>query len=443
MPILTPVSSAQAQNLVWNVDTLDWVAMTQPGGSAGGAVDQGAGGASAWLVTGPLTNTQLRAAAVPVDGSGVTQPVSGTVGVSGNVAVTGTFYPETQPVSLASMPTTPVTGTFWQATQPVSLAAAPTTPVTGTFWQATQPVSLSSLPSLAAGSANIGDVDVLTLPALATGAAIIGRVGIDQTTPGTTNKVSIGSDGVIASITAAVPVTDNSGSLTIDAPVGTPVFTRLSDGAAALVGQKAMTASLPVVIASNQSAVPVSMASASVLFKGRACTFRTPGRAGTAGQNILSLHNATGSAVVVTVNKIFVDVYQTVVKAVTVAPPIVRVWKVTVLPTNGSTLAKTQIGGTSTSNASVTVRGDASADGSGSGTTLTATRPAGTFIAQQTASRLITAASYENADVIEFFTDSTVALQALEGLVVFLDYTLATQNPVTDMWIAGIEWTEV
>ena len=53
----------------------------------------------------------------------------------------------TQPVSLASVPSHPVTGTFWQATQPVSLATAPTTPVTGTFWQATQPVSLATAPT--------------------------------------------------------------------------------------------------------------------------------------------------------------------------------------------------------------------------------------------------------------------------------------------------------
>ena len=51
--------------------------------------------------------------------------------VSGSVAVTGTFWQATQPVSLATAPSTPVTGTFWQATQPVS----------GTFWQTTQPVS--------------------------------------------------------------------------------------------------------------------------------------------------------------------------------------------------------------------------------------------------------------------------------------------------------------
>jgi len=47
-----------------------------------------------------------------------------------------------------------VSGTFWQATQPVS----------GTFWQATQPVSIATMPALVAGSANIGDVDVLTFP---------------------------------------------------------------------------------------------------------------------------------------------------------------------------------------------------------------------------------------------------------------------------------------
>lgn len=62
----------------------------------------------------------------------------------------------TQPVSLATAPTTPVTGTFWQTTQPVSLATAPTTPVTGTFFQATQPVSFT------------GSTDVATQTTLAT-----------------------------------------------------------------------------------------------------------------------------------------------------------------------------------------------------------------------------------------------------------------------------------
>jgi len=134
-------------------------------------------------VSGPLTDTQLRASAIPV---------------------TGTFYQATQPVSLASLPalsagtnaigklaansgvtigaveiaasqSIAVTGTFYQATQPVSIAAsvevtgpltdtqlrASAVPVTGTFYQATQPVSLASLPALASGSNSIGTV-VLT-----------------------------------------------------------------------------------------------------------------------------------------------------------------------------------------------------------------------------------------------------------------------------------------
>ncbi len=113
------------------------------------------------------------------------------------------------------------------------------------------------------------------------------------------------------------------------------------------------------------------------------------------------------------------------------------------LPTNGAALTKNKIGGTGVSSASVTLLGDASADGTGSGTTLTATLPAGAILSQEFAPRLITAAGYEMADRMEYFNGSAVTLGALEGVVVFLDYVLATQNPTTDMWLAGIEWTEV
>ena len=54
----------------------------------------------------------------PVDGSGVTQPVSGTVGLAAGAAVIGHVIVDTAP-------STPVTGTFFQATQPVSAAALP------------------------------------------------------------------------------------------------------------------------------------------------------------------------------------------------------------------------------------------------------------------------------------------------------------------------------
>lgn len=182
--------------------------------------------------------------------------------------------------------------------------------------------------------------------------------------------------------------------------------------------------------------------SSEILFKGRANTFRTPGRAGTAGQKILSLHNSNTSPVIVTINKVCVDLVTTVVKAITVAPPIVRIWKVTVLPTNGTALIKNKIGGISSSNSAVTVLGDASADGTGSASTLTATLPAGAILAQEFSPRLITGAGYESADRVEFLRDTKIVLGSLEGIVIFLDYTAAGQNPTTDMWIAGIEWQE-
>jgi hypothetical protein len=158
-----------------------------------GTAYEACGGTSSGGATGGLTNTELRASAVPVSGSvsvsnlpssqavtgtfwqatqpvsgtfwQATQPVSGSVGVTNFPAsqavtgpltdtqiratplpVSGTFWPATQPVSgsvsVSNFPASQaVTGTFFQATQPVSLASAPTTPVTGTFWQATQPVS--------------------------------------------------------------------------------------------------------------------------------------------------------------------------------------------------------------------------------------------------------------------------------------------------------------
>jgi hypothetical protein len=177
-------------------------------------------------------------------------------------------------------------------------------------------------------------------------------------------------------------------------------------------------------------------------FMGRAGTFRTPGRAGTTGQKLLSIHNATGSSVQVFVDGITVDLVQTVIKAVTVIPPIVRLWAVTVLPTNGTALTKNKVGGVGSTSSSVTVLGDASADGTNSGTALTATLPAGTILTQEFAPRFVTAAGYEMADRIEFLGSTPITLGALQGLVLFLDYTVATANPTTDMWVATVSWSE-
>src|ERR1017187_9794062 len=70
--------------------------------------------------TAAATCAAIVGTALKVDGSAVTQPVSGT------------FWQTTQPVS----------GTFWQATQPIS----------GTFWQATQPASIADGSAVTLGS---------------------------------------------------------------------------------------------------------------------------------------------------------------------------------------------------------------------------------------------------------------------------------------------------
>jgi hypothetical protein len=193
-----------------------------------------------------------------------------------------------------------------------------------------------------------------------------------------------------------------------------------------------------------------------VSFLGRASTFVTPGRAAV-GQKILALHNATGSSVFVSVNRIRVDSLHTAAagKAPTVLPPIIRVYRFTAVPTNGTSLTKVALGdSTTTSNASVTAWGDASGDNAGAGTssatTLTITpNPANAPLAQAYAPRVMvvgTSAStfYEPMDTIEFFVgEPDVMLRPLEGVVVFLEHaTNTTGNPTTDKWLAFVDWEE-
>lgn len=82
-------------------------------------------------------------------------------------------------------------------------------------------------------------------PTILAGTAIIGKVGIDQTTPWTTNKVDIGTNGTV----------------TVNALTNTSVVkAQLQDnaGTAITVWQKTMTSSVPVVLASDQTSIPVA-----------------------------------------------------------------------------------------------------------------------------------------------------------------------------------------
>ena len=178
-----------------------------------------------------------------------------------------------------------------------------------------------------------------------------------------------------------------------------------------------------------------------ITFWGRACTFKTPGRAAVS-QKILSIHNAVGSAVLVDVNRLRVDMLSTVAKVATIVPPVIRCVRYTTVQTNGTVLTKTQVDTAQTSSASVTVTGDASADGVLSATTLTLTPTA--TLAQAYAPRLLSAVGYELIDTIAFFEGNTdITLRAGEGLAIFLDgATVTTGLPATDAFIASVDWNE-
>lgn len=186
----------------------------------------------------------------PVDGSGVTQPVS----VAGTVAV-----------SLA-------------ATSNVNLDKVNNSNVglanTGVVGGGTQRVTLATDVALPGGANTIGNVGLVTsIPA---GAALIGKVGIDQTTPGTTNRVDVANIDValstrlkpadtlaaVTSITNVVHVDDNAGSLTVDGTVtttppadATTNVTKISGTAASVNSGNKDAGTLRVILATDQPAL--------------------------------------------------------------------------------------------------------------------------------------------------------------------------------------------
>lgn len=158
-------------------------------------------------VSGPLTDTQLRASAVPVSGTVATGALTDTQ------------------LRAAAVPVS-ASGSF---------------PVTDNAGSLTvdAPVGTPAFVRLSDGAAAIAALPVTDNA---------GSLTVDAPV-GTPAFVRL-SDGV--NPITALPVTDNAGSLTVDAPVGTPAFVRLSDGAAALIGQKTSALGLPVTVSSDQ-----------------------------------------------------------------------------------------------------------------------------------------------------------------------------------------------
>ena len=216
-----------------------------------------------------------------------------TIATNDSVPVTGTFWQATQPVSLALAKAEDAASADADSLLPIAAVRqdtiAASTSADGDYtWLKTNNVgrlyaSAAIDTALPAGTNNIGDVDVASLPgtvatditAIKTAVetldnAVSGnelQVDIVASLPAGTN--SIGNVNTVSAVTTVstvtnlsqlggtaismgtgtrdagtqrvtiatndvVPVSDNSGSLTVDAPVGTPVFVRLSDGTSAI-----------------------------------------------------------------------------------------------------------------------------------------------------------------------------------------------------------------
>lgn len=166
----------------------------------------------------------------------------GSVSVSGSVAVTGTFWQATQPVSIASWGGL-TDAQLRAAAVPVSLASVPThavtqsgawsvsvsgsVAVTGTFWQATQPVSAASLP-LPSGAATEATLSAASakLPATLGPKAGAASLSVVEATPTTVTIVSVTTAATGANFTAFASQACESLDLVNTAPAAVDIEVR-------------------------------------------------------------------------------------------------------------------------------------------------------------------------------------------------------------------------
>lgn len=141
---ISPNNSLSAtQSGTWNINNIS------------GTVSLPTGAATETTVSAIKTAVELLDNAVGTDGSAVS---------TGMLRVGGTDGTNNQTISVTTAGAVNIADGGNSITVDGTVGVSGSVAVTGTFWQATQPVSLASLPSLPAGNNNIGDVDVASLP---------------------------------------------------------------------------------------------------------------------------------------------------------------------------------------------------------------------------------------------------------------------------------------
>jgi hypothetical protein len=172
-------------------------------------------------------------------------------------AVTGTFWQATQPVSIATMPTTPVTGTFWQAVQPVSGTVAVSN------FPATQPVS-GTVTVNGTVTANLGTVDGLALNATLTNGTQVTSVSNFPAIQPVSGTVAV------SNFPATVAVTQSTSPWVVSGTVTTSPNVNVHDGAGNTIASTGtslnvdVTNTVPVTGTFWQALQPVSLASTTI-----------------------------------------------------------------------------------------------------------------------------------------------------------------------------------
>lgn len=187
-----------------------------------------------------LANTGANATAVTVDGSGVTQPVSGTVTItpSGTQTVSGTVAVST----INSIAPAFGTGVRGATVQRVTIATDDSVPVTGTFYQATQPVSAASLP-LPSGAATSA---LQTQPGVD-----IGDVTINNASGASAVNIQDGGNSITVDGTVAVSGTVAT-SMATNTPVGNVAHDAADSGAPIKTGGRARTTEITAVASDDR-----------------------------------------------------------------------------------------------------------------------------------------------------------------------------------------------
>jgi hypothetical protein len=179
-----------------------------------------------------------------------------------------------------------------------------------------------------------------------------------------------------------------------------------------------------------------------VTFRGFATSFRTLGDT-TTSQKIFTIENAAGSTVVVGVRQLFVQMDPTAILAGAPASS-VRIFRVTTLPTGGTTLSKGSLDTALTSSASVVLRGATASDG-GTATAITSTTPVPSLM-HRLLTRLESAVGHMIMDDVSLLPDicatEPLYLRASEGLSVVVNQATAANNAATNHHLFTIQWDE-